>query len=478
VSTVSGLLTTLLTVRLLGVRSYGLLAVGLAGVALASVAARLGLGGAVVRSIAAMSAEGRRDAVASIVHGASGIVVVSGGAAALVVATVVAITTPDTAPFAGLTLGVGLALLLFGRVAAAAASFVARGLGRMAWIEVPGVVVTVLQLVAVVVLFGMGVDDVRVVAAAYGVVGVAAFATSAAAVRTTVAAGWEALRPRRGDALALLRTAAPYAVSGIAVQVISQLDVVVLGIARGSVEVGKYEPALRLTDRVLLLVPALFLAGFLPAATSLVARGERRAFHELYVDVSKLVFVFAMPLVCALIAFPSVWLRMLFGAGFPASPAVVRVLLIGYVANLAFGLNSSALVASGSRRPLALAHAVAFAMMVVLALALIPPFGAIGAASATSASYVVLNVVVGVALLRVSGVHPFSHAYLATLLSGGMLLAVSAWLGDTIDVGSALEAGTWTAALWLSWVTVLLTIRVIRIGELAALIPSRRKSLR
>jgi O-antigen/teichoic acid export membrane protein len=294
----------------------------------------------------------------------------------------------------------------------------------------------------------------------------------------TVAAGWEALRPRRGDALALLRTAAPYAVSGIAVQVISQLDVVVLGIARGSVEVGKYEPALRLTDRVLLLVPALFLAGFLPAATSLVARGERRAFHELYVDVSKLVFVFAMPLVCALIAFPSVWLRMLFGAGFPASPAVVRVLLIGYVANLAFGLNSSALVASGSRRPLALAHAVAFAMMVVLALALIPPFGAIGAASATSASYVVLNVVVGVALLRVSGVHPFSHAYLATLLSGGMLLAVSAWLGDTIDVGSALEAGTWTAALWLSWVTVLLTIRVIRIGELAALIPTRSGSLR
>ena len=158
---------------------------------------------------------------------------------------------------------------------------------------------------------------------------------------------------------------------------------------------------------------------------------------------SKLVVVLATPAVIVLTAFPEALLHMLYGAAFPASGLIVWLLLPGFVVNLGLGLNSSALSAVGDRKALAATGLVATAAMVMLAVTLVPAFGAEGAAAATSGTYVILNLAVSIALYRAAGAHPFRRDLVLTVLTwrrprccgagGSRVLTTCGWLAGDRD---------------------------------------------
>jgi O-antigen/teichoic acid export membrane protein len=256
--------------------------------------------------------------------------------------------------------------------------------------------------------------------------------------------------------------------------VISRLDVVVLGLTGTGSEVGVYEPTLKLVEQAMLLVPLVFTAQYLPVASRTFAARETGAFRELYVAVSKVVFVIATPAVILFAAFPEEVLHALYGADFPASGLVVWLLLPGFVVNLVFGLNSSALSAVGDRRALARTGVVTTAAMVVLAVALVPLFGPKGAAAATSGTYVILNLVVAFALLRAAGVQPFRRDFVVTILSWlaplGASLAVRAW-GDVTAVWEAIGVAVGVSA---AWAVLLFPLRALRRDEIVRLLPWAR----
>jgi O-antigen/teichoic acid export membrane protein len=182
----------------------------------------------------------------------------------------------------------------------------------------------------------------------------------------------------------------------------------------------------------------------------------------------------ASPAVIVFAAFPETILRALYGPDFPASGLVVWLLLPGFVINLAFGVNSSALTAAGDRRALARTGLVTTAAMAVLALALVPPFGAKGAAAATSATYAILNLVVALALVRAAGVLPFRRDFVVTMLSWlGPLAAALAirTSGAAIDVWQAFGVGV---GLSVAWVVLLFALGVLRRSEITRLLPVGR----
>ena len=276
-----------------------------------------------------------------------------------------------------------------------------------------------------------------------------------------------------GAAREVLRDSLPFAVAGLSVIVISRLDVVVLGLTATAAEVGVYEPTLKLVEQAMLLVPFLFIAQFLPVASRTFATGNEAVFRQLYVDVSKLVVVLATPAVIVLTAFPEALLHMLYGAAFPASGLIVWLLLPGFVVNLGLGLNSSALSAVGDRRALAATGLIATGAMVMLAVTLVPAFGAEGAAAATSGTYVILNLAVSIALYRAAGAHPFRRDLVLTILT---------WVGP-VAAGLAVRASSqrvsgWQAialalALSLIWIAVLFALGVLRRDEIMRLLPQR-----
>jgi O-antigen/teichoic acid export membrane protein len=272
----------------------------------------------------------------------------------------------------------------------------------------------------------------------------------------------------------MLTGSLPFAAGGLAVIVISRFDVVVLGLTGTQSEVGAYEPALKVVEQAMLLVPLLFVAQYLPVASRVFARKDHGEFRELYVGLSKLVFVVASPAVIVFAAFPETILHALYGADFPASGLVVWLLLTGFVVNNVFGLNSSALSAIGDRRALARTGLMATIAMVVLALVLVPPLGADGAAAATAGTYVILNVAVALALWRAAGVHPFRRDFVVTMLSWLAPLAAALAIRastDSIDFWRAIGIGVAVSSVWIVF---LFAARLVRLSEVTRLLPGSR----
>jgi O-antigen/teichoic acid export membrane protein len=469
----AGLATTALAVRLLGTSSYGALAFAFSASAVFAGVARLGLEPAVARSVVIL--QGTRDVpgMARVATGAFTLVALTGLAGAAATLLVIELASHGLGGGTKLVLGGCLGLVLYGSNATAVAAALARAAGRVAVMELAILVPALGKLAAVALLAALDLADLRWVAAGYALGAVAGVAVSWRVSRVVLGSA-RVFLPGLAAAREMLTGSLPFAVTGLATIVISRFDVVVLGLTGTRIEVGAYEPALKVVEQAMLLVPLLFVAQYLPVASRVFARRDDAEFRELYVGVSKLAFVVAFPAVILFAAFPETTLHTLYGAGFPAGGLVVWLLLPGFVVNLAFGLNSSALAAVGDRRALTRTGVIATAAMIVLALLLVPRFGAEGAAAATSATYVILNAVVAFELARTAGVQPFRKDFVLTLLSSlgplAAALAIRAWVGP-VDFWPAVGSGV---ALSAVWVALLFGLRVIRRDEIRRLLPGRR----
>ena len=469
----AGLVTTALAVRLLGTASYGALAFAFSAAALFGGIGRLGLEPAIARSTAIMRAGDDRPGLVRITRGAFTLVAVTGVVATLVTLAVIEFASHGFGQGTRVVLTGLLGLLLYGSNVTAVGAALARGSGRVALMEVSILVPALAKLAAVAVLSALGLADVRWVAAGYAI-GAAAGIAASWRVTNVVVGRCRALVLDLGAAREVFQGTLPFAVVGLAVIVISRFDVVVLGLTGTGEEVGVYEPTLKLVEQAMLLVPLLFVAQYEPVASRIFAAGDTLQFQDLYIVVSKLVFVIASPIVIVFAAFPETILRALYGNGFPASGLVVWLLLPGFVVNLFAGMNSAAQAAVGDRRVLARTGLISTAAMVVFALALIPPLGAKGAAAATSATYLILNLVVSIGLLRSARVQPFRRDFVVTLLSWLAPLAAALAIrasGVAIGVWAAIGIGL---GLSCAWAVALFALRVLRRSEIMRLLPGRR----
>lgn len=469
ITTAGGVLTTVLALRGLGPDGYGALAFGLAITTVAAVVARVGLGGAVTREIAAARADPTDPAAVASAVGAAWRVVLPAAAVAGAVAGAASVLTPlETEAGGRAVLGLGLAVVVVGTNIAALSTFVARGVGRMGSAELPQIGIVVVQVVGFGVIAARGGSSGSVAGAGLvlllaGVVGAASgVATVRAVVGTTVDA--------RSSPLRLLRSAAPFALAGVATQVIAQADVIVLGIARGAEEVGSYDPLLRLADRTMLLAPALFLAGFIPAATEALVRGEREGFRRLYAISGTLAYALGVAPLILLAAFP----HEVVGTLFPdvdADAAALAILLAGYAVHLAFGLNTGALIASGDRRGIVRAYGISFGGALVLVTALVPPLGATGAALATAGSFLVMNVAVTRSAQRATGAHPFTRQHVVVVVTSAAAVGAAVAIATIIGPTSLALAVLISGLVWAAWVGALGIAGTITAGELRAFSP-------
>ncbi len=471
--TLAGVITVALAVRLLGPASYGALAFGLSTAVLFAGVGRLGLDPSVARAVALVSREHGADERARIARGALTLVALTGALGAGATLLVVELGTGGLAQGTRLLLGLSLGLVLYSSNVAAVAGALARGVGRAGLMELPNLAATLGRLGTVGVLAALGVAELAWVAAGFALAAVLGLVCSRQVMRGVLGATGSRvgrLRAARG----VLPDALPFAVTGLATIVISRFDVLVLGLSRTNVEVGRYEPVLRIVEQAMLLAPLLFTAQYLPVASRALAAGDRAGFAELYTGISKLAVVVSLPAVVLLAAFPEALLHTLYGSSFPAGGLLVWVLLPGFAVNLALGLNSSALAAAGQRLPLARSGVVATVTMVVLALALIPPFGATGAAAATSATYVVFNVWVSGATSAARRESIRSAPTLAlTVLTAALAVGAALEIRTRLDPNSLLEAVGWSCAVSAGWAAVLLATRLVRIDEIRRLLPRR-----
>lgn len=182
----------------------------------------------------------------------------------------------------------------------------------------------------------------------------------------------------------------------------SSTDAITLGIWHGSEDVGVYFVASRLT---LVSSMALSAVGSAigPRFAALWIAQRTTELRSLVVGVTGLM-AFAACVMCGVFVIYGARLLSLFGDEYEEGATVLAILAVGQLVVLASGPASNLLVMTGRERIYRNATIVGALLNVCLSLALVPAHGAIGAAIATAAGLVAVNLLAALSVWWRSGI--------------------------------------------------------------------------
>ena len=172
------------------------------------------------------------------------------------------------------------------------------------------------------------------------------------------------------------------------IQVINtNLDIVMLGIYRPPEEVGVYKVVVMAATLVSFGMQAVNLV-IMPRVVRLYEKGDIHALQALVTSSARLIMSLAIAVALVLTFFGSWILHSAFGANYAEGYTILMVLVVAQLINSAFGSVVLLLNMSGNEKETMTGVAVASCVNVALNFLLIPLYGSLGAAVATSATLV------------------------------------------------------------------------------------------
>jgi len=164
--------------------------------------------------------------------------------------------------------------------------------------------------------------------------------------------------------------------------VMQQAATIFLGIWGTAEEVGIFSIANRVAN--LLLFPLMAMISILaPKFAAMHRQGDLDGLKRLVRSSSRMLTLFAVPMAIA-VAISAEWILTIFGAEFKDGVIVLDILLIGVVMNAATGAVAELLMMSGFEKSVSRVVAISSLITVAIAMIMIPKYGLIGAAIATS----------------------------------------------------------------------------------------------
>ncbi|MCI4338534.1 MAG: oligosaccharide flippase family protein, partial [Thermoplasmata archaeon] len=199
-------------------------------------------------------------------------------------------------------------------------------------------------------------------------------------------------------------------------------DTLLLGVYH-PLAVGAYGASISLARLLLVGVGSLGYI-LLPVMVRFARSGERDGARLTYGTATKWMVLASLPPFLVFFFVPGLSLHFVYGSGYGGVPLPLQVLCVGALAATLVGPATSAQVSYGETKPLLLNTMAAALFNVVLALALIPRYGQVGAAIAWAGAIAMTPVLSAVELGLTHGVHPFQRHYLVPLLLTAVPLGV------------------------------------------------------
>ncbi|MEQ1760647.1 MAG: flippase [Vicinamibacterales bacterium] len=159
------------------------------------------------------------------------------------------------------------------------------------------------------------------------------------------------------------------------------------------------------------LVMVSFQTLFTPLASRLFARDDRAGINELYWKTGMWMAVLTFPIFVLTFSTAGPLTSVLFGARYEGSAALLTVLALGYYFDAALGFNGLVLKIYGMLRYVMLISFITVGITLVANLALIPKFGAFGAAGAITIGIVAHNILKQTGLRLGTGINVFEWRY-------------------------------------------------------------------
>lgn len=386
-----GFLFTIMLARLLGPAGIGVYFLALTIVSIGATIARLGLDKAVLRFAAIAHNQRDRPTLAALYRQGMGLVVVAGAAIALFVWLV--------APYLPLggdrsdELQVVLPVMLLGLVPAAlillqGEFFKATGAPGTATF-VQAALLPMFLVMGTTVLFWRGSATAHDIALLYVIAATVSLWLAGAAWSRRKPGLWQ--EQGHFDTRLLLRTSLPLLWVASMHLVLNWTDILVLGVWTDSGTVGVYGAAIRIAALTAIILDAVNSVTA-PRFAALYAQHDHKGLERLAQRSAGWTLLAALPVILFLLLFPG-WILRFFGADFVGGALLLRILVLGQLVNVAMGSVGYLLMMTGYER--LMRNNIIFSALVNLLgnLALVPAFGAIGAAVSTACSLALMNLI-------------------------------------------------------------------------------------
>lgn len=254
----------------------------------------------------------------------------------------------------------------------------------------------------------------------------------------------------------------PLLTSDLVYTVMSVSDTVMLGYFRSVGEVAAFR-AVQPTAKLNMLVMSSFAFLFTPLAARMVARDDTGEINALYWQTAIWLAVLSLPVFLLTFSLADALTLTLYGPAYSGSGTYLALLSLGTYIQAASGFNGLVLKVVGRLRYIVVSNLLAAVVNIAVNLALIPRYGALGAALGTSGVYILHNVLKQAGLRLGTGVAPLPkdgwRVYGAIAVAAGGLFAIQQVFSPPLFVGGALAALFSLAVFWVSR-------PVLRVGEM------------
>jgi O-antigen/teichoic acid export membrane protein len=232
----------------------------------------------------------------------------------------------------------------------------------------------------------------------------------------------------------------PLLTSDLVYTVLNSSDAVLLGRYRNVGEVGAFrviQPHARLNQ----IVMTSFALLFTPIAARMFARKDTEGINKMYWQTAVWMAVFSFPIFAITFSLARPLTVATFGSRYAGSAVYLSLLSVGYYFNAAVGHNGLTLKVFGKLRYIVVINIGAVIVNIAVNIALIPRYGALGAAIGTTSTLIAHNLFKQ-AGLRAAGISLFqwrtARVYLVIAATAGALLAVQLLASPPLVVGLAL----------------------------------------
>lgn len=221
----------------------------------------------------------------------------------------------------------------------------------------------------------------------------------------------------------LLAFSLPLAISGIGSKIFSNADIILLGFFKQTTAVGVYSAVYPVSQLVMFGLSS-FAFIFMPIFSELHANQATNQMMRVYQIATKWTLFVTFPAVVFIFLFPELVIKLTFGPEYMSGAPALSVLVFAFGAHALMGPNAQALTATGQTRLVMYASIGAAALNLVLNLVLIPHLSFLGAAIATTTSYICMNALLNGLLYRQNGIHPFTTGQLAPVIVMSTVIGV------------------------------------------------------
>ena len=242
----------------------------------------------------------------------------------------------------------------------------------------------------------------------------------------------------------LIRYSFPLLITATILNLMSWIDIIMLGYFKPAEVVGVYNAVYPLVGFLSLVIASMGFV-YVPVTSKLWGQNNISPLGSIYTVMTKWCFLLTFPLFALIFVYPEYFITKLYGAEYVSGATALRILALGFITNSYFGFNYHTLLASGDSDFLMKCSVASAGINAVINFTLIPEYGMVGAAIGTAVSYASIEVLMTLRAWRKQNMHPFTSMYrkvtcIVVLMVGGMLAAKSAHL---------LTGATWEYAVFI-----------------------------